>query len=359
MPSTYFSDRNAWTIETELLRASILQCGGHLAEIILKDEGGLNPLWIQSRPTIDSDTYDPAIHNQLYGDGPEARLLSGLAGHNLCFPFWGNPTPTEIAAGMTYHGETNIRRWHCIQELPGEIILEVQLPESAMTLQRRFRCGGHALHVESQATNLSSWDRPIGWCEHVTMGPPFVEAGLTRFDASLTRGFVTGNAEGPRLHWPEGLNPQLGVHHLDLTGFSTVRHNNLVNSFLVEPSREWGFFTAFHPRFAMLFGYVFPRREFPWLNVWENNDERSQARGMEFSNTPHHGTMKTLISSREVWGVPAYEWLNARSTVRKYFIAFLHPVPGDFRGTADLRVLEEAIEIDELGTDRTFRVPVS
>jgi hypothetical protein len=359
MPSTYFSNRHAWTIEAELIRASILQCGGHLAEVSLKDGVGINPLWIQSRPTIDSDTYDPAIHGQLYGHGPEARLLSGLAGHNLCFPFWGNPTPTEIAAGMTYHGETNIRRWHCIQELPGETTLEVQLPESAMTLQRRFRCEGHVLHIESQATNLSSWDRPFGWCEHVTMGPPFVEAGLIRFDASLSRGFVTADADGPSFPWPEGMNPQLGPRRFDLTGFSPLRHNNLVNSFLVEPPREWGFFTAFHPRFALIFGYVFPRSEFPWLNVWENNDERSQARGMEFSNTPHHGTMKTLIRSHEVWDVPAYEWLDARSTVSKRFMAFLHPVPPDFRGTADVRVLGDALEIEELGTARTFRVPVS
>jgi hypothetical protein len=55
-----------------------------------------------------------------------------------------------------------------------------------------------------------------------------------------------------------------------------------VNSFLVEPSRNVGFFTAFHPLFALLFGYVFLRSEFPWLNVWENNYEQLQTRGMEF-----------------------------------------------------------------------------
>jgi len=359
MPVTQYSNRPAWIVENEFLRVTILQGGGHLAEIVLKASSHISPLWTQTRPTIDSDAYDPAIHGQLYGTNPESRLLSGLAGHNLCFPFWGNPTLTETAAGMTFHGETNIRRWDLVHESAGELILEVQLPESAMKFQRRLRCQGNALHVESQASNLSAWDRPFGWCEHVTMGPPFVEAGLTRFDAPLAKGFVTGDFGGPALVWPEGLNAKLGPSRLDLRGFSPIPHTNLVNSFLVEPSRDLGFFTAFHPRFALLFGYVFPRRAFPWVNIWENHEEGSQTRGMEFSNTPHHGTMKTLISSREVGGLPAYEWLDARCTVSKRFLAFLHPVPGDFRGTADLRVFDGVIEIAEEGSTRIFEIPVS
>src|SRR5260370_19865618 len=134
MSEPYFSRRRAWTVETEFLRVTVLQCGGHLAEIVLKDANHVNPLWVQSRPTIDSDAYDPAIHGHLYGTSPEARLLSGLTGHNLCFPFWGNPSSSEIAAGMTFHGETNIRRWQLATESCDEITLEVQLPESSTKL---------------------------------------------------------------------------------------------------------------------------------------------------------------------------------------------------------------------------------
>ncbi len=353
-----FFGRSAWILETEFIRIKVLQCGGHLAEIVLKGANEVNPLWAPSRPTIDSDVYDPAVHGQLYGTDPESRLLSGLAGHNLCFPFWGNPSPSEFAAGMTFHGETNIRRWQSVEETSNSITLEVQLPESAAILRRNFRCQGHALHVESHAMNLSSWDRPFAWCEHVTMGPPFVESGFSRFDAPLGKGLVTGNFDGPNLIWPEGLNLVPELQRFDLAVFSGIRHKNLVNSFLVNPSRDWGFFTAFHARFGLLFGYLFPRAEFPWLNVWDNNDEQLQARGMEFSNTPHHGTMKMLISSPEVLGVPAYEWLDARSCISKRFITFLYPIASDFRGTAEIRILKDVLEIAEQGTTRTFRVPV-
>ena len=78
-----FQNRDSWTVETPALRVSILQSGGHVAEIVLKGDAEVNPLWVQKRPTIDADQYDPAKHEKLYGGGPGARLMAGLVGHNL------------------------------------------------------------------------------------------------------------------------------------------------------------------------------------------------------------------------------------------------------------------------------------
>ncbi len=358
MPETSFRGRAAWTIESDDLRVTVLQSGGHLAEIVLKHGERVSPLWVQSRPTIDSDTYDPGIHREIYGNNPESRLLSGLAGHNLCFPFWGNPSPAEFAAGMTFHGETNIRRWQLVDESPGEATIEVALPESATKMKRLWRVHGHALHCDSQATNTSTWDRPFAWCEHVTIGPPFLESREVRFDASLLKGFVTGDSLGPHFEWPQGVSRCSEMPHFDLSRYSEVPHKDLVNSFLADPKREWAFFTVFQRRLALLFGYVYARADFPWLNVWQCNTEEMQTRGMEFSNTPHHGTMKTLIRASEIWGVPTYEWLDAHSAVHKRFIAFLHPVSESYRGTADIRIGPQALEIVERDSGHVFKVPI-
>jgi len=46
--------------------------------------------------------------------------------------------------------------------------------------------------------NLTAWDRPIGWTQHVTLGPPFLERGVTQFRASATRSKVLESRErGP------------------------------------------------------------------------------------------------------------------------------------------------------------------
>jgi hypothetical protein len=358
MPETVFHGRAAWTIRTDDIQVTLLQSGGHLAEIVLKNREQVNPLWVQSRATIDSETYDPQIHGPIYGNNCESRLLSGLAGHNVCFPFWGDPSGAECAAGMTFHGETGIRRWRLFAEHETEAIVEVMLRESGAKMRRHFRVQGHALHCEAEAINTTAWDRPFAWCEHVTMGPPFLDSRDVRFDASVTRGFVTGNSRGRHFEWPTGVGQHVEERDFDLSRYSELAHEDLVNSFVADTNREWAFFTAFQQRHALLFGYVYPRSDFRWLNVWECNTEKMQTRGMEFSNTPHHGTMKVLISAPEMWSVPTYEWLDALSTVRKRFIAFLHPVRQDYRGTADIHVGSETLEVVERGTGHIVTVPI-
>jgi hypothetical protein len=51
---------------------------------------------------------------------------------------------------------------------------------------------------------LSAWDRPVGWCEHVTFGPPFLNAGGTAFAANVKRGFRTADPSGSEFAWPQG-----------------------------------------------------------------------------------------------------------------------------------------------------------
>jgi len=45
-----YKGRRAWQIENSQLRVTILECGGHVAEILHNPTGDLNPLWIQNRP---------------------------------------------------------------------------------------------------------------------------------------------------------------------------------------------------------------------------------------------------------------------------------------------------------------------
>jgi hypothetical protein len=318
-----FHNRECWTIENADIRVTVIKSGGHIAALVLKGASELNPLWVQDRPTIDSDRYDPAIHGKTYGTGPEARLLSGLLGHSLCFPYWGDPSGAEHNAGMTYHGETNIVRWEEVRCSSDSLVVTALLPESRLRFTRTIECSGQSVLCEGVAENLSAWDRPVAWCEHVTFGPPFLEPGVTRFEASVTRGFRTGEDSQAAFLWPEGR----GTIPCDLSVCSRVHHSQLVNSFLVDPAQEVGRFTASHSGHGLEVDYEFRRQEFPWLNVWENYDDQLLTRGMEFSNTPVHGTMKRLMQTPTVWETPVYDWLDAKSKLVKRFKATIKRVP--------------------------------
>ncbi len=346
--NTRFAGRAAWTIETPRLRVTILEGGGHVAEIVLAEGSAINPLWVQSRSTIDPDQYNRALHEKAYGGGSGARLMSGLAGHNVCFPYWGDPSPAEARAGMTYHGETGVVRWVRLDAPGDRLRVAAELPESRTRFVRAVEVAGQIAYFDEAGENGSGWDRPVGWCEHVTLGAPFLEKGVTRIDASLTRGRVNGEAAGVEFEWPNG-RAETAV---DLRTVRNVERSGFVNNFLVDPGRRYGYFVAAHPGRGLLFGYIFVRAEFPWLNIWEANSPAMLTRGMEFSNTPTHGTMRALVAAPLLWGTRAFEWLEARGSLRKRFAAFAARAPAGWRGTADVRVREGRLEIVEAGSGR-------
>ncbi|HZT34008.1 MAG TPA: hypothetical protein VFA33_29220 [Bryobacteraceae bacterium] len=345
-----FQNRDAWTIDAPRLRVTIMQSGGHVAELVLKGGQEVNPLWIQSRRTIDPERYVAARDEKFYGGGSGARLMSGLLGHNVCFPFWGDPSPSETVAGMTYHGETGVVRWRQVSAAGDSLTVTAELPESHTRFTRTVRVRGQVAYFEETAENETAWDRPVGWCEHVTLGPPFLERGATVIDASLTRGRVSGDASGREFRWPQGFETQ----PIDLRRIRGLASSpGFVNDFLVDPARQYGFFAALQPKLGLLVGYVFPRAAFPWLNIWEANNAEMFTRGMEFSNTPVHGTMKVLFRNPSLWGLPTFEWLDAKSRLTKRYCAFSLRVPQDYKGVADVRIRRDQLEIVERETGKT------
>ena len=82
------------------IRVTVLEGGGHIAEILDKATG-VNPLWTPPWPSIEPEEFDHVAHPG-YGGGPaESRLLSAIMGHNLCLDFFGGPSPEEEAAGLS------------------------------------------------------------------------------------------------------------------------------------------------------------------------------------------------------------------------------------------------------------------
>ncbi len=350
-PITMFQNRRAWRLQTDRLTMTVLECGGHIAELRHKSNA-TNPLWIQDQPTMDSDLFDPAVHGELYGTDGEARLISGLAGHNLCFPYWGYPSGSEHRAGMTAHGETNIRRWELQDHASNSLLLSVVLPDSLIRFERTIRCVGAVAYFHESAENLSAWDRPVAWCEHVTFGPPFLETGKTGIQATLGRGFRTYDPTLAPFNWPQGF----GQIACDLRLFSRPTHTDLVNSFQVDARRELAYLAAWNTECGLLAAYLFRPREFPWMNVWESNDSKRRTRGMEFSNTPVDGTMRKLIERQEIWGVPVFEWLEAKSILAKSYAAFVIPIPADFGGVDDIVRSGNQLAVHEPGSVRRIQL---
>jgi hypothetical protein len=61
MPEANFRGRRAVSIENESLRVTVLQEGGHIAQILDKSSG-VSPLWIPPWPSIEPSAYDRGQH---------------------------------------------------------------------------------------------------------------------------------------------------------------------------------------------------------------------------------------------------------------------------------------------------------
>ena len=310
------------------VRVTVLEEGGHIAEILDK-RSGINPLWTPPWPSIEPSAYAPSAHPE-YGTSSEAALLAGLMGHNLCVDIFGGPSEEEAAAGLTPHGEASVVRYDIDADRASHsIAMHARLPLAQLQIERRLVLRDRVLTIREAVENLTACDRPIGWTQHVTLGPPFLQKGVTEFRVSATRSKVFEQvfgahdylAAGRVFDWP--LAPRTDGGTSDLRRYTNAPHSSAYTAHLMDQTREEAFFVAFSPAARLAFGYIWKRRDFPWLGIWEENHSRTHApwngatltRGMEFGVSPMPESRRAMIDRGRLFDVPTYRWIPAKSRV--------------------------------------------
>ncbi len=333
MPDTSYRNRRAFQIENETLRVIVLAEGGHVAEILNK-RAGVSPLWTPPWPSIEPSTYDPRKHPE-YGADAESKLLSGIMGHNLCMDIFGGVSDDEAAAGLTVHGEAAVAPYE-ISGSGGELIARAVFPASQLRFERRMALDGATVRFTETVENVSICDRPIGWTQHVTLGPPFLEKGATRFEMTATKSKVFEEGfgadeylrAGAEFDWPDA--PLRDGGTVDMRTFTGRPASAAFTAHLMDPARDIARFTAFSPRHKVTFGYRWQRADFPWLGIWEENYSRKSApwngctltRGMEFGVSPIPETRREMIERGRLFGTPCFRWIPAKKSVRVKYEAF-------------------------------------
>lgn len=332
MPTAIFNGRIGAVIENDFLRVTVLQQGGHIAEVFDK-QTGVSPLWIPSWSSIEPCTYDATKHSE-FGTGSDAKLLAGIMGHNLCLDIFGGPSPEELEAGLTAHGEGSVNQYQ-ITETGEELVLRLHLPLAQLYFERHIQLQGRSLRIREVVENLMCCDRPIAWTQHVTLGPPFLEPKTTQFRASLTRSQVSETDPGSNAYLKSGMAFDWPIAPRSDGGLADLRQMNDspaasgYTAHLTNPQHEDAFFVAYSPTFRLAFGYVWRREDFPWLGIWEENCSRKQspwngrtiARGMEFGVSPVPESRCEMVERGQLFGMPTYRWLPAKKHLEaEYYV---------------------------------------
>lgn len=341
MPETTYRARRAWTTENAHVRVTVLAEGGHVAEIVGKDSG-VNPLWTPPWPSIEPSVWNRDEYPE-YGADAEAKLLAGIMGHNLCLDIFGGVSEEEAAAGLSVHGEASVAPYE-IEGGESELTMRARFHESQLAFERRLRLDPERAVVEFIETleNLSACDRPVGWTQHVTLGPPFLENGSTQFRASATRSkvfesdFTNGKGYmkiGAEFEWP--YVPCVDQTQADMRTFTRLPVSGAFSTHLMDVERANAYFTAWSPESRVAFGYVWRREDFPWLGIWEENRSRASnpwngktvARGMEFGASPMPETRRQMVERGSMFGVPGFRWIPAKGRVEARYCAALAVLP--------------------------------
>ena len=316
-----FHNRKAFQIENDLVRVTVTEESGHIAEILNKATG-VNPLWVPPWTSIEPSAWSEAKYPE-YGSGPEAHLLSAIMGHNLCLYLFGGPSPEEAAAGVRIHGEAGVVRWDFEPTAAG-LIARCVLPLSRLTFERAISLDGHKVNIQETVENLEAFDRPMAWTQHVTLGPPFMDRGKTQFHANGGYvGSLPGGSDPGSGKVLDRVGPQFKETLTSATGQGGFR------SYMMNKTDADSFFIAWSPAVETALAYCWKRSDFPWIGIWDENNfrdfkpwnSRTLSRGLEFGVSPFAESRKEMIERGKLMDTPAYAWIPAKGKLTAEYFA--------------------------------------
>ena len=225
--------------------------------------------------------------------------------------------------------------------------------------------GSTALWIVEKVKNFSPLDRPFGWQQHVTFGPPFLEQDACVFDASggwsmvYPKEFSKGMMlkRGGEFEWPHA--PGANGQPVDIRHYPRRTRNSDFTVTLASANSDWAWFTALNTKRGLMCGYVWPRAVFPWICNWEENHFRDAkpwnrnavSRGIEFGTTPFPDSRRDMVTLNRLHNTPTYRWLNAKGSDSVGYGAFLIHVPHGATGARRVTVEGNSIVIDFAGID--------
>ena len=373
--NTTFRDRQAVCLESDSFQVVTMTGCGHLASLRIPDVD-VNPLWEPPWPLIEPGEFDADKHLERYGPG-EGRLLASLAGHNLCLNHFGDLTETEEAAQGYYHGEASNLPWTVFEQgvdaAEAKLDYGLDLTDAQMRFRRilRIRPGESTLYLSERTTNLRRSDAPFCCQQHVTMGPPFVEGGVSRLDLPAQRGQTSSIGLGgtdplepdqPYV-WPHAPLQGGGTHDLRLY---PEEHRAFSATALMEPDEQGHAFTAVsNPRLGLLLVYVFPRKIFPWTNLWYEHrasdfppyNSETTTWGVEFGSVAQAVKLMETLTAGPLLDTPRFGTAPARHTIEVNYQALLMKIPADWQGVERVEHRDGEAVAWERGSDRCVATP--
>ena len=360
-PRTSFEDQAAFLLSNGTVELTVLERGSTFAQVTLADDPGkLSPLW------------DPVRMAREAGEKPKPESAQG---HFICVDGFGPVSPQEKAAGLPSHGEAHASTFevkaYAKDGSTTTLSLTTKLPITQELFTRTVRMvdGENVIYVRSELKSLLGFDRPAFWAEHATIGPPFLEPGVTVVDMSARRGMTRpyeGDNDGlahrmpsgKDFNWPEA--PGVNTPTVNLRNTPAEPGSLDHSTCLMDAARHWVFVAMLNPRKRLLLGYLLNPQEYPWTQNWEYYPLNKQsAHGLEFSTQPFDVPRREVVQLNSMFGAPVYRWLPALTTIESRFLMFYTHMPEGMHEIDDVRLENGKITIEDRKAHKQVTLPAS
>ena len=375
-----WKNRDAVRLANGMVELISLAGGGHFAAfrfINLDGRPRQNVLWEAPWTTHDPDRCWSEEMSRLYGPPETGRFLSSFTGHALCLDYFGDPPAERAAAGLGLHGEAACTRWDVIDSAESKDAhcrLLANLPLSGLTFERDIRLGNgqSVVYVQETVHNKRDKEHQCDWVQHVTFGQPFLCKSDSSLIASAESGMTSpfgyeGNSLLPAnsyFSWPH-VQRNSGCETVDLRLPFTERGSGFLAGLRLDPHHELEYVLAINWKLGLGVGYLFHRRDFPWMTIWEENCARqdapwngqTQARGMEFGTTPLPLAANGGLSDKRFSDTPRGCIIAAHGMRTARYIMFLFAVPAEMRSADNVVLAGDAISICDASGTVSLSVP--
>ena len=269
-------------------------------------------------------------------------------GHFLCAGRWGEPSAGEIQTGIPNHGEPVNILWHFKNKTEQSLQMQVYSSKEELLVARNLQLSkSHAsFTVKETVTNKNILGRLFNIVQHPTIAAPFLNEH-TIVNCNADKGFEYRNGNAPEEHlvqWSRVLDD--AGNEFDLRNSNHVF--NSVYSFIVNPNEKYGWITAYSPMHQLLFGYIWQRKDFPWVNLWQHFENgKIKYRGLEFGTTGLHLPFQTIWKNNlfKVLGENTAAYIDAGEKISYEYAAFLCPTAGSITAVKNVAIANNMIYI--------------
>lgn len=291
---------------------------------------------------------------------PNNRKGAPYQGHFLCLGRWGEPSEGEQKAGLPNHGQPanilwklsdNPDHYSCSMEVTSP--LEGLQVERVLTMHRT----SPAYIVRECVTNSNPLGRLYNMVQHPTLSAPFLHHS-TVVQCNAGTGFNDAFNQQPEQYastWPEGLCEDGTTINLD----RPEKVYNSVFSFIIPKEEKYGWVIAWSPAHQLMIGYLWQRKEYPWINLWQDwEGDRIRYRGIEFGTTGIHKPFHLVLADNNtrVFGEPTIGFIDAGEKVCRHYLSFLHKTDPDFTGIDKLTIIRDQIVMTSKNKEYTIDI---